>query len=166
MDDRIITASRLYWPSFYESYNFEPSNTRLYGVSILWDDLPEELRWVDWRLIDPAKTGDSPDLANTKMIRLTAKHPPQIVTAGDNRNPMRQVADIFRFSDAANIKRDWLFHRIHARLAVVEYEVREPRSGMTKRRLGLRAVEVDYTHVLAKYDEICARYFTDPSYPL
>lgn len=164
----IIEKVKLFWPKFYEGAVYEPTGKKLYGVSILYSDLPEAMHYVEPRDPHESLVRMHPELAGQKFASFTGQLAPAVVTH-DNRHGMGELEHLFRFFDAANLKRDWGFEGLRADLAVSPYEAavydRGRKTNRTEPKLGLRAVRVAYTDVLAKYDELCARYFADASYP-
>lgn len=142
----VFDISEAFYPNFYEGYTFPEEDRPTYGLTIKAEELPDHLRVF----------ARSPkDKRGVNLITIPAGKLPPVITTRDNRHGMGQVADIMRYAHCANIPLDHLFRGVPLRLAcdIIEFESRI-RGEPDREVLFVKAVQVQHTDLLRRYDEI------------
>lgn len=152
MEPIIFAVSEVFFPAIYKPKPFaEPrlhGDEGVFGLAVNKHEVPDAL-------LEHLDLG--PGVPSRPWIGLTGRRPPAVIAD-------RDLGTVLHCADAANLSRDELFTGIPMNLAVQPFTISNMRTRLS-RRASVSAVQVKYDDVVRRYDEICVKYFADPSMP-
>lgn len=153
MEPIVFAVSEVFFPAIYKPKPFaEPrhhGDEGVFGLAVNKHEVPDAL--LEHLDLDPG-------VPSRPWIGLNGRRPPAVIAD-------RDLGTVLQCADAANLSRDELFTGIPMNLAVQPFTISNMLAGLS-RRASVSAVQVKYDDVVRRYDEICAKYFADPSMPL